>query len=58
MAEPVKPCSPQMFAITNKVYASAKHLAVRGMFVDPDMLVFSWHKFSLYYIKKIFSTRL
>ena len=33
-----------MFAITNKVYASAKHSAVRGMCANPDMLVFSWHK--------------
>ena len=33
-----------MFAITNKVYASAKHSAVRGMCANPDMLVVSWHK--------------
>ena len=30
-----------MFANTNNVYASAKHLAITGMCVDPDMLVFN-----------------
>ena len=46
----VKPYSPRMYTNNNNVYASAKHSAVRGMCADPDMLVFSWHKFSLYYI--------
>ena len=49
MAKPVKPYYPRMFEIFNKVYASAKHSAVRSMCADPDMLVLAGIK-SLYII--------
>ena len=40
MAAPVKPYSPRMFASTNYVYASEKHLAKKSMCVDPDIIFF------------------
>ena len=39
--EIAKPCSPRMFANTNKAYGLAKHSAINGVCVDPDRLVFT-----------------
>ena len=52
MAEPVKPFSPRMFSKTDKVYASAKHLVIRDMCVDPDELLFTLAQSLFLFLKK------
>ena len=43
-----------MFSKTDKVYASAKHLVIRDMCVDPDKLVFTLAQSLFLFLKKDF----